>query len=426
MALLNKIVLLISPFILLFIVNDNVNSQTLTSSPYSRYGIGEMVIKGFGRNKAMGNTGIALRSPYHLNNMNPASYSSMDSVTFIYEFGITGKETQYNTKDFKTNSHNANINFFSIGFPVSRFWFSSFGLVPFSNFGYDIKTDSVNSENNTIENIYSGTGGINQFYFGNSIKLFKKFSFGFHASYLFGSFSQLSTTSSPGDVNFTSTSQLKDIKVSDFYFDYGMQYTDSFAHKYSYNLGFIFNNETKIHTSNTSFSTSYLSSYTSITTDTLINTVSDSHFLLPYNVGIGFSMTKNNNLSFGIDYILQNWASSKFYEDIDTLVNSNYLGFGIEYVPDINSVSHYASRIRYRLGGHYSNTYLKLKGTPINDYGISFGFGFPFRKTKTTFNISFELGTRGTTKNNLIKENYGIISFNLTFFDNWFIRKRFE
>jgi hypothetical protein len=426
MKLIKNLFLTIITAFLLLVSGSEVFSQTLTSSPYSRFGIGDIFLKGFGRNKAMGNTGLALRNPYHLNNLNPASYSSMDSSCFIYEFGVMGRETKYISSDQKFDNTNANINFVSVGFPVSKFWFTSIGLVPFSNYGFNTQTDITEPNIGKVENIYSGSGGINQFYFGNSVKLTGKLSIGVNASYLFGTIDRSNTTSFPDDNKSYALSSKKEMKISDFYFNYGLQYSDSIAHKTNFIIGLVFDNKTKIHTSNTELTTSFLPSNYSATLDTLTDTTRNSHFLFPYNAGLGISISRNNKFTFSMDYIMQNWANSKFYEEIDTLVNSNYIGFGMEYIPDINSVSHYRNRIAYRIGGHYSNSYIKIKGTPVNDYGLSFGFGFPLRKSKTTFNISFELGSRGTTKNNLIKENYGIITFNLTFFDSWFIRKRFE
>ena len=66
--------------IIIALISLNAAAQKRTYSPYSRYGIGELEDGGFGRNAAMGRTGIALQSPNHLNNINPASYAGMDSL----------------------------------------------------------------------------------------------------------------------------------------------------------------------------------------------------------------------------------------------------------------------------------------------------------------------------------------------------------
>jgi hypothetical protein len=63
-----------------------------------------------------------------------------------------------------------------------------------------------------------------------------------------------------------------------------------------------------------------------------------------------------------------------------------------------------------------------LRGNQLNDYGITFGVGLPFRNTKTSFNLGFVLGQRGTLKDDLIKENYFNINLSITFHDLWFFK----
>jgi hypothetical protein len=251
--------------LIVMLISIATNAQTLTSSPYSRYGIGDIANKGFGRNKAIGNTGIALRSPYHLNPVNPASYSALDSLSFIYEFGILGKQTKFKTSNMNYSQNNININFIAIGFPVTKFWFCSVGLLPYSHVGYSIKTDSVyqSIDSLRIQNYYNGSGGINQFYFGNSIKLSKKLSLGVSMSYLFGSLTQANSTVFPNDVNSFELITQKHIKVNDFYFNYGLQYSDSIKHNYSYTVGLIFDNQSKISASKSEIATNFIYSNTS-------------------------------------------------------------------------------------------------------------------------------------------------------------------
>ena len=79
----------------------------------------------------------------------------------------------------------------------------------------------------------------------------------------------------------------------------------------------------------------------------------------------------------------------------------------------------------YRVGTHYSNTYMKSYGYQINEYAFSAGLGFPF-KNNTKFNVGYEWGSRGTTSNGLIKENFGILSLSLSFYDFWFIRRKYN
>ena len=66
-------------------------AQNNTNSPYTRFGYGDLGERSFGAGRAMGGVGYGLRSPKQINPMNPASYSCMDSLTFLFDFGVAGQ-----------------------------------------------------------------------------------------------------------------------------------------------------------------------------------------------------------------------------------------------------------------------------------------------------------------------------------------------
>jgi hypothetical protein len=98
----------------------------------------------------------------------------------------------------------------------------------------------------------------------------------------------------------------------------------------------------------------------------------------------------------------------------------------MEYTPNSTALRGYYNRVHYRLGGYYSNTYLRIHEKQLQDYGISFGVGLPFKNTNSSFNIGVVVGQRGTLTNNLIKENFSIVNFGLTLHDFWFFKRKFD
>ena len=56
-------------------------AQNGTNSPYSQYGLGDMADQGVGFNKGMSGVGLAFRKGNEVNPLNPASYSSVDSLS---------------------------------------------------------------------------------------------------------------------------------------------------------------------------------------------------------------------------------------------------------------------------------------------------------------------------------------------------------
>ena len=104
--------------------------QTGTNSPYARYGYGSISHVAFGKNQAMGGLGIGIRSNANISPLNPASYSEIDTLSQIFEFGLAGAGVRY--EDIRSSSYNADMNFsyLGIGFPASRWWGVGLGLVP--------------------------------------------------------------------------------------------------------------------------------------------------------------------------------------------------------------------------------------------------------------------------------------------------------
>ena len=57
---------------------------------------------------------------------------------------------------------------------------------------------------------------------------------------------------------------------------------------------------------------------------------------------------------------------------------------------------------------------------------MSFGLGLPLRKTKSEINLSVEVGERGTTNNNLIKEQFLRFQIGLSLSDIWFVKRKYD
>ncbi|WP_431215200.1 hypothetical protein ACQ86N_11045 [Puia sp. P3] len=59
--------------------------------------------------------------------------------------------------------------------------------------------------------------------------------------------------------------------------------------------------------------------------------------------------------------------------------------------------------------------------------GVTAGFGINSLKTPLAYSITFQYGVKGTTKNNLIRENYFNVTFNINYGSIWYTKgKKFE
>ena len=77
-------------FAFLTITLVTFSQQVGSNSPYGRYGYGVLFNPSIGASEAMGGISYGLRRSQHVNPGNPASYSELDSLTFIFDMGVSG------------------------------------------------------------------------------------------------------------------------------------------------------------------------------------------------------------------------------------------------------------------------------------------------------------------------------------------------
>ncbi len=405
----------------------SLSAQTIITSPYSRYGIGDLTANANAWNFSMGGTGIGLRSSYHISFINPASYTAFDSTSFVFEGGVIFNYVTLKTDLQSASRMYASVGYLTFGFPVTKWWKTTLGLLPYSNVGYNVSIDDVIPEVGRVTRIYSGSGGINRFMWGNGFKLTKNLSAGINASYLFGSMVRESASTFPDSIFYLNFREANNITVSGLYFDYGIQYTAKLKKDVRLTAGVIFGTSTKVNAKTDLLATTYFASNgTEYTKDTLRNEPGTRGTItVPLMFGLGFSFEKPDQWLIGADYRWQNWKNYRAFGMNDSLVNSYCVSAGVEVVPDINNYTNYLKRIRYRLGLRYNSTYLQLRQKHLNEYAVSLGFGLPIRGMKTGINLSAEFGTRGTTQSNLIKETYFNFVIGFSIYERWFIKRKY-
>ncbi len=421
--------------VLLIILAGQVLAQSNSDSPYSRFGLGIMSQPGFSKNRAMGGVGLALRDNNHINYLNPASYSAVDTMSFLFDFGVMGHHTYTEYEGGTDNFSGGNMDHIALSFPVTKWWGASVGVLPYSKVGYSIKQEDYKENIGFLDYIYTGNGGISQFFLGTSIELFNRLSIGVNFKYLFGSIDLKRTVSFPFEPAHSVTKIESRTLVNDFIIDLGIQYSQDFLEDYNITIGMIFDNKTSISAENRILKTNtFPGAPTSIPGD---STVIDPRFIIeessqkgniviPSNIGAGLLFKYNNKLSVGFDYYEQDWSNATLFYSNQTFTKSNSFHGGMELIPDPEALRGYHKRIAYRLGGHYQNSYLKFEDEQLKDYGISFGAGLPLKNQRSSVNLAIEAGRRGTLENDLIRENYLFLSFSVTLYDFWFVKRKFD
>lgn len=183
----NTVSRLFIAFALLFLVSciNFVQAQNATSSPYSRYGVGDLNSKTFVTYRGLGGIEIGLNLPGQINYGNPAANGSLLFTT--YEGGIDFKQYEFKTNKNKHRTNTASVSYFDFAFPLKQNkWSLGFGLLPYSKVGYLATSESINTFGDNEISQYEGSGGLNNFHIGTGFKVSKRLSFGLNSEYIFG------------------------------------------------------------------------------------------------------------------------------------------------------------------------------------------------------------------------------------------------
>jgi hypothetical protein len=382
------------------------------------YGIGEIEGNKLSQSIAMGGTGIAMSQTGVLNSLNPASYHSIDSLSFLFNFGIQSKQSIYTSHGIIQSNNDFNFNSLALGFRITKWWANSIGIAPFSSVGYKINTEkSIQGSNETFDALIEGSGGINRFYWGNSIRIKNDLYLGFNISYLFGQILQSEYATS--DLYKGSVSTQDEIDIRNLTFDFGAQYTFIKRKGLVGTIGGTFSNKTNLRLEH---------NLTALdnTSDTLYSNIPEKgNFTMPTMLGFGTAFEIQNKLTLAADYKLDLWGKSGNTGTKLHYVNSNEIRFGAEFKPNHSITSSYFGRIQYRIGYFYKSSYLKIKGSQLQNYGFSFGLGLPISRTEV--NLAYVYGSNGAYNNSsVINQKYHLIALTINLRDIWFVKYKYD
>lgn len=398
-----------------------------TTSPFSRYGLGNLHHYGYGRTAAMGGASLGSRHTVQINSANPASYNANDSLSFIFDFGIDGTLSNYKSNAGTMKANDVNFRYFSLSWPVTRWFGAGMGIQPFSDMGYEVAySEALPGVGNAFHS-YSGEGTTSKAFFGASVSPFKGLSVGANLNYIFGRLNQ-NTGIGFDNSNLFYISRIEGTRLRDFTLTYGLQYDLKLKRDEFLTFGLTFENQSNLTALHHVFAIKAISVSTGTLSDTLEYIPEGKDFIkLPSTFGVGLSYNKINKLEINADYYYAGWSKAVFFGKKDELItNQSRISAGFEYVPEAFSIRSYLKRIKYRAGIHQEYSYLKLNNNQIKEFGISFGAGIPFPKSKSTANFAIEFGKKGTTKDNLVRNNYTKLSLYLNLYDYWFVKRKFD
>ena len=399
-----------------------MNAQSGTNSPYSQYGLGVLTDQSQGTSRGMNGVGLAYRKGNVANTLNPASYSAVDSLTMIFDVGLSGQITNFKEGNGRCNANNADFEYAVGTFRLMPKVGASFGILPYSNVGYEYSTTATLDETfGSIPVTMQGSGGLHQAFVGIGWNVVKPLSLGVNIAYLWGVFDR--SVSSSGTTYVDDFSKTYSAQVNSYLITFGAQWEHRLSNKDYLTLGMTLGVGHKLG-----------SSYTVNNGDSTVYNASNV-LCVPMTYGVGLGWTHGSKWFVGADVSLQKWGSVDFpgssqsgtektYALRSGLLKDRYnVNVGADYVPGALS-RNLLNRIHYRFGVGYTTPYYNINGKEgPKEMSVSAGFGIPLQNSynnRSILNVSAQWSR--TTAKDLITENTFRVNLGLTFNERWFAK----
>ena len=410
-------------------------AQSNTNSPYSQFGLGDLTDQSVGFNKGMNGVGLAMRRGNEVNTMNPASYSAVDSLTMLFDAGLSGQITNYKENGKKMNGKSGGFDYVVGQFRAFKGVGVTFGVLPYSNIGYNYsQSEYLNDASITkMTTTNKGDGGMHQLFIGTGIRLFKPLSIGANLSYLWGDYNR-SITSSSSASNVSALQMLYTSDISSYKLDLGMQIELPLSKLDNITLGATW---TPGHSLKADAKCSVINSNSTISkADTTAYKLADA-LSIPTSLGFGLAYNHGQQFRMGADFTMQKWGSvdypsfdsqAKTYTLKSGLLKDSYrFNLGAEWTPRPTGRK-FLQRVRYRAGVGMATPYYYINGKEgPKELSASIGFGIPIMNGyngRSMLNISGQIVNRSA--DNMIKETMLRLNIGLTFNERWFAKWKVE
>jgi hypothetical protein len=407
------------PFlVLIFFASFFSYSQSITTSPYSLYGLGSLYEPNFGSIPALGTAGIALSSDSFVNNKNAASLVDIPANNFFFEVGGIAIQSSFEDNLKKENRNNFQFSHFVFAFPINTKSAFSLAMMPYSSSSFkisELKIPIIDGSNEYYYLDVMGTGGLNNLDLSYAYKLSNKLSVGFSASVLFGN----TTDERTYTINTSVTSIDKKVSYS------GIRPILSSQFKMSPLVTFGLNvkSPTRVNATKTqSVTVENTTGSSSLEIDKISNT---DDFYLPLEIGLGVNKSFKNKLNVAFDYEKRFWNATNQSDMYGVFSNQEKFALGFSYQKAKVS-RNYFDKIKYAAGANYDTGYLEVDNKKINDKSFSIGVSLPLDHLSSALFISYSYGEKGQITNSLIQENYHKLTLNLNLDGIWFVKKKMD
>lgn len=432
-----------------------INAQNGINSPYSRYAFGVLADRSMGFNKGMAGVAQGMRGGQIINPSNPASYSAVDSLSALFDMGLTLQNGNYKMGNVQQNARNTSLDYMAFHFRAFKRVGMAMGILPYSKINYNMTSGTGHvggTDDVTTTYTFTGEGGLHQAFIGVGWQPVRPLSIGVNGSYLFGNYSHTtSMTFSESSIYSIARGYTSDITT--WTTDFGLQYIQPLGKDrkltlgFTYGLGHDIKNKAIRYTQTINASTYETEG---ITGDTIHNA-----FQLPHTFSAGLAYQQGTKLTIGADFELQQWSKCKFPTQDNTsgsyisttgqLNDKIRISAGAAYTPDARS-QQFLKHSTYKIGGFFGQSYSNADVTgqlnsKAHEFGVTAGISIPITNRYiwynnhprlnvtvqwTNCNIPYISNVGNSISKHTLKENYLKLSIGLTFNERWFHKFKME
>jgi len=382
-----------------------------SNRPYSVFGVGDIEHRLFNRTSGMGGAGLATLSSEYIIHNNPASLTGLSKSLLNFEVALNGSTLTYKGKPIDVTDNKSkdfSIERLSLGIKINSFWASNLGFKKFSAVNYLFQsTKPIEGTTQLYQATYDGDGGLHDYYWTHSFSIGKRFSFGVKSSVISGFINETERLIDTAN-DYAIFTKTKDYMISPR-FEIGAIYSLPISSQHFLSIGGKYLPPVNLSSART----------VTVTENgkTIVNEdfVKGDYFRLPMQLGAGLGFKNKNGMLISADYEFSDWAKGGVKEVGWSLKNSQKFSAGIELSKRAKNIrgQEYESRF-LQFGGYVNQSYLRVRNERINSFGVTAGWGGTL-SGRLLYGLALEGGMRGTVKNDLIKENYLGLSFNLSF-----------
>lgn len=422
------------------------------NSPYSRYGLGDVVPSQNIISRGMGGVSAGYSNFLNINFKNPAALGSISNTKNISNtiFDVGGEVDIRTLKSTsiasKYRSTNTIISYLQVAFPISTAkmerkgvnWGLSFGLRPLTRIGYKVEKNERLPGIDSLNTLYEGSGGVNQVNISTGLKI-RNFSLGVSSGYSFGNkdFSTQKVFINDTVTYYKSNTQAQS-HFGGVFVSAGLQYMIPVRKTGFLKIGAYADLKQNLKSKQDNVNETFV--FDGNGGILALDTVNSSKNLkgtvtIPTTTGIGFTYQDSaNHWLIGADFEMTNWKDYRYYGQQDQVQNNWTVRVGAEYYPAKTNTANnkYWSFVKYRAGFYFGPDYVKLDKTR-NNYAATLGASFPLTTANllrygdfVLLNTAIEVGGRGNKSSAAFRETNLRFCIGVSMNARWFQKRSYQ